>query len=83
MDSLPLALLAPATAGFEADPSHYTWNLWPRVGLGQNNQISDFAPDGSKLGFQITAVPEPQTHALLLAGLGLIGATLKRGQLRA
>ncbi|GAC1657894.1 MAG: hypothetical protein NVS4B3_24880 [Gemmatimonadaceae bacterium] len=28
-------------------PSAYTVNLWPRTGLGMNNQISDFAPDNS------------------------------------
>ncbi len=80
VENLPLELFAPGTSGFESDPSLYTWNLWPRVGLGQNNQISDFAPDGSNLGFQVTAVPEPQTYAMLLAGLGLIAirATRKR-----
>ena len=28
-------------------PAAYTANLWPRVGSGNNNQISDFAPDNS------------------------------------
>ncbi len=83
VEGLSLDLFAPATAGFRSDPSQYTWNLWPRVGLGKNNQISDFAPDGANLGFQVTAVPEPQTYALLLAGLGLIGANVKRAQRRA
>jgi hypothetical protein len=27
--------------------AQYTVNLWPRVGTGNNNQISDFAPDNS------------------------------------
>jgi hypothetical protein len=78
VEGLPLELFAPGTSGFESDPSQYTWNLWPRVGLGQNNQISDFAPDGSNLGFQVTAVPEPQTYAMLLAGLGLIATRATR-----
>jgi hypothetical protein len=80
---LPVELFAPGTAGFNSDPSQYTWNLWPRVGQGQNNQISDFAPDGANLGFQVTAVPEPQTYAMLLAGLGLIGARVRRTLRRA
>ncbi|MEQ1661964.1 MAG: PEP-CTERM sorting domain-containing protein [Thiobacillus sp.] len=84
VDSLPVELFAPGTAGFKSDPSQYTWNLWPRVGLGQNNQISDFAPDGSNLGFQATAaVPEPETYAMLLAGLGLIGFRISSARRRA
>lgn len=73
VEDLPVALFSPDTAGFRDDPSKYTWNLWPRLGLGSNNQISDFAPDGANLSFQVTAVPEPETYAMLLAGLGLIG----------
>lgn len=77
LDDLSLDLFAPDTAGFTS-PSQYTWNLWPRLGLGANNQISDFAPDGSNLSFQVTAVPEPETWAMLLAGLGLMGVRLGR-----
>jgi hypothetical protein len=34
------------TKGFSVEG--YTVNLWPRVGVGNNNvQISDFAPDNS------------------------------------
>jgi hypothetical protein len=53
----------------------YTWNLWPRdtrfVGFAQ---ISDFAPDNSNFTATPGAVvPEPQSLALLLAGL--VGVT--------
>ena len=65
---LPLSLF-PST-GFQ--PGEYTWNIWPRVGLGQNNQISDFAPDAANV--PVTSVPEPETYVMLLSGLGLIGA---------
>jgi len=31
-----------------------------------------------QLSFQITAVPEPETYAMLLAGLGMVGAIVRR-----
>lgn len=42
---VPAALLPPR--GFDA--SEFTVNLWPRVGVGNDNQISDFAPDNSNV----------------------------------
>ncbi|MBC7807069.1 MAG: hypothetical protein H7145_13070 [Akkermansiaceae bacterium] len=54
-------------------PSQYTWNLWPRVGAGNNNQISDFAPNNSNVG--VVAVPEAGSASLLaptlIAALGI------------
>jgi hypothetical protein len=38
--------------GFQ--PAQYTVNLWPRVGTGDNNQISDFAPDNRNVPVQVT-----------------------------
>ena len=52
----------------------YTWNLWPRVGAGNDNQISDFAPNNSNVrvtSVSSTSVPEPNSIALL--GFGLAG----------
>ena len=58
--------------GFSFD--QYAINLWPRSGLGNNNQIADFAPDDSNLS---VSVPEPASLALL--GSGLLGvAGLRR-----
>jgi len=67
---VPLSFL-PST-GFT--PAQYGFNLWPRDGLGNNNQISDFAPQNST----ITGVPEPATWALAVAGFGLLGVALRR-----
>ena len=66
--------LLPST-GFAAD--HYTYNLWPRSGLGNNNQIADFAPDNSNLAID---VPEPASMAIL--GLGLLATTELRRRAR-
>lgn len=59
--------------------ANYQWNIWPRVGSGNNNQITDFAPDNSSLGtLAITPVPEPDALAMMLAGLGLVGFIARR-----
>ncbi len=64
---VPLADL-PST-GF-TNPYDYQFNLWSRSAGG----FADFAPDNSDL----TAVPEPGAWALMLAGVGMIGAILRR-----
>jgi hypothetical protein len=70
--AVPLSLL-PST-GFA--PEDYGFNLWPRVGTGNNNQISDFAPDNANIS--AAAVPEPATWALLLIGFGAVGFAIRR-----
>lgn len=77
--SVDVPLAALPSAGFA--PSAYTWNLWPRVGSGNNNQITDFAPDGNAdpaLANAPVTVPEPASLALAAGGLGLIGARRAR-----
>ncbi|HEY1017256.1 MAG TPA: PEPxxWA-CTERM sorting domain-containing protein, partial [Herpetosiphonaceae bacterium] len=53
------------------------FNLWPRNGVGNNNQISDFAPDNAN----ITGVPEPGAWALMILGFAAAGLGLRRRQL--
>jgi MYXO-CTERM domain-containing protein len=69
---VPAALLP--TRGLA--PGAYTANLWPRVGAGNNNQISDFAPDNSNI--LVTTTPEPAAAALLLPALGVAAAAAAR-----
>jgi hypothetical protein len=45
------------------------------VGYGSN---ATYYYDSTRLDATITAVPEPETYALLLAGLGLVGAIARR-----
>jgi hypothetical protein len=71
--AVPLSLL-PST-GFA--PERYGFNLWPRNGTGNNNQISDFAPDNAN----IASVPEPGAWALMILGFGAAGVGLRRRQL--
>lgn len=68
---LPLSFAT--SKGFAA--ADYGFNLWPRVGVGQNSQISEFAPAGSD--FKATLVPEPASIAVF--GLAMAGlAALRR-----
>lgn len=70
-NSLSVSFAASLLPGQGLTPDQYTVNLWPRSGLGNNNQIADFAPDNSNFG---VTVPEPASLALLGAGiLGLVG----------
>ena len=67
---VPLSLL-PSTG---AAPGGYGFNIWPRVGFGNNNQISDFAPENALLR---TAVPEPSSWLMMLLGFGLMGTAIR------
>ena len=71
--TVPGALL-PST-GFA--PDRYTYDLWPRNGLTNVNQIADFAPDNSNLAID---VPEPASIAIL--GIGLLATTALRRRAR-
>ncbi|MEO5492464.1 MAG: PEPxxWA-CTERM sorting domain-containing protein [Sphingomonas sp.] len=64
------ASLMPST-GF--NPENYGFNLWPRIGTGNNNQITDFAPENATLA----AAPEPATWAMMIIGFGGIGGVLR------
>ena len=66
------ASLLPST-GFA--PQQYGFNLWPRIGNGNNNQITDFAPENATLA--VAAVPEPSSWAILIAGFALIGTAMR------
>ena len=57
-------------------PQQYGFNLWPRLGLGNNNQISDFAPQNALLS--IAPVPEPRTWAMMLFGFAGMGEVVRR-----
>ena len=60
--------------------ANFQYNVWPRNGLvpTDNTQISDFAPDASDFAASaVASVPEPSIWALMLSGVGLLGAALR------
>jgi hypothetical protein len=73
--TIPRAFL-PST-GFAA--RDYGFSFWPRNGLGNNNQISDFAPQNATFA----AAPEPAAWAVMLAGFGVLGGALRRRRIMA
>ncbi len=57
-------------------PGAYTANLWPRVGAGNNAQISDFAPDNSNI--LVTTPPAPGAALLVAPALAPAAAPARR-----
>jgi len=59
-------------------PEDFTWALWSIDSQIQGNfRNADFAPGAN---VQVTAVPEPETYALMLAGLGVVGFVGRRSR---
>lgn len=56
----------------------------PLMAPGASDWMIDFSAveSGATFGVSVTAVPEPGTYAMLLAGLGLIGTMVRRRQPR-
>jgi hypothetical protein len=46
--------------------------------LAAHSSLGNFYAEASAAGFSVSAVPEPETAAMLLAGLGLVGAVARR-----
>jgi len=55
----------------------YGYNMWSRyLNIDDNTSVADFAPDASTFKAS-EAVPEPAAWALMIAGFGLAGASLR------
>ena len=52
---------------------HYEFDNGPALGMGGN--IGNYVADNA---FQLTAVPEPASWALMIAGFGLVGGAVRR-----
>lgn len=75
-NSLSAIVDAAALPGQGFDAASFTYNLWPRSPGAGNAFIADFAPDNANSA--VTAVPEPASWALLIAGFGLVGTVARR-----
>lgn len=65
------------------NPASVTFSGFRYTGVVTSQDISPRTYDSPSLWFQgtsvsVTAVPEPESYAMLLAGLGLVGAVCKR-----
>jgi hypothetical protein len=58
-------------------PSQYGFSFWPTLGASGN---SDFAPNNAT--FTASAVPEPASWAMMLVGLGALGAVTRQARRR-
>jgi len=61
-----------ASTGFAV--KDYSWNLWPRTGVGAGTLVTDFSPDN---GMLTAAVPEPSSWAMMAIGLAATGLALR------
>jgi hypothetical protein len=68
--SIPLGLLTPNAT---LPPEQWTYNLWPRDGIGRNVQVSDLAPDDGNAAvrvlsrdgsYAVTAAPQEAATAI-------------------
>jgi hypothetical protein len=60
-------------------PAYYAWNFYTRYGYQYyGHQDYEFYAWAVRPGDVAAAVPEPETYAMLLAGLGLLGVGAKR-----
>lgn len=50
--------------------------------LAEHDQLKGAASDSKSQLIVLTAVPEPETYAMLLAGLGLVGAIVRRKRIK-
>jgi hypothetical protein len=63
---------------YAPDPTYYAWPFDTDGGYqGHRNQDSEYYAWAVRPG-DVAPVPEPETYAMLLAGLGLLGVGAKR-----
>ncbi|TFW20101.1 PEP-CTERM sorting domain-containing protein [Duganella callida] len=68
------AALLPSSTGLAF--KDYTWTVWSIDSrVAGTGRLADFAPD---VNIQVASVPEPETYAMLGAGLGLLGLVARR-----
>lgn len=75
-DSVSATISASLLPSKGLTPDQYQWNLWPRVGLNTNADISDFAPDATVA--VVSVAPEPASLLLVTGALALLAGVRRR-----
>ena len=55
-----------------SQPRNFTWDFWPRVGMGSNTQVTDFVPDTTNAVVSETAVPVALTIVCKVVSMGFV-----------
>ena len=76
---------ASASANFYAGTTQAVGNYiaWLYTDASKGGSSAYASQDTASFAVAVTAVPEPETYAMLLAGLGLVGAIARRRETRA